>query len=282
MNHEQELNEAQRETVKPHERSTRPQRYEVAARCRTRLDRFLRSVLARRLRGTPLSVRDALAVALTSELDGPPTGKCIAALAGAGITVYKAGVAEAVENSAHHIEIDPRVLRAAYPASARLEPHTFIFRLALKDVALREAECIGEDVDFVHSEQGRTRYIGGICDRDELRMQVEVLRQPLGDLGITIDEGLDELCAGLQNPREEVRAHCNNIVLALDCCGLRFHSAKRSWRLPRAGLLVIEQPDALIRSYPALAFFEPIRFGGLAIVDRPARAGSEVRQGLLF
>ena len=248
------------------------------------LDRFLSSLLVRRLPETRLSIKEALALALTEHAEGLPARESTAALAEVGINLVNARMDDGMRCGVLQIEVDPRRLRSAYPKSPRLEPHTFVFRFALgAGVPAQAGNGVAAQVCLpAASSQPATRYIGGICDRDELRMQVEVLRQPLGDLGITIDTALDELCAGLQSPCAEARACCNSIVRALECCGLRFYAARRSWRLPRAGVLVIEQPDALVRSHPSLAFFEPGRFLGLAIVDRPGRAGNEVRQGLLF
>lgn len=282
MNDEQELHESLLDTVEPRARATRPQRYDVASRCRSRFGQFLRSLHSRRLPGTNLTVGSAIAVAVTSQPEDPLALKSVAALAAAGIAFVDAEP-RCVE-PARPIQVDPRLLRAAYPRSARLEPHTFVMTLPTGGVADSEADEQADSVDsdFIHPQQVGTRYAGGVCDRDELRIQVEVLRQPLGDLGITIDAALDELCTGLQGPSDQTRAQCNRIVRELECRGLRFHAVQKSWRLPRAGVLLLEQPEALVRAYPTLAFFEPDRFCGVAFVDRPARAGNEVRQGLLF
>lgn len=281
---EQELNETRPFPVAPLSRSTRPQRYAVAARCRHRFGRFLRSVLARRLPGTRYCVAEALDVVSVAEAGEPLALKCTAALAKVGITLGAVQGTNSEAGPELQVAIDPRALRAAYPASPRLEPHNFVFTFSFDTAISSEegSESGNGNSDLKPWGYGESRYGGGLCDRDELRMQVEVLRQPLGDLGISIDEGLDELCAGLQSPCAEAHARCNRIVRALESCGLSFHAGQRSWRLPRAGVLLIDQPDALVRSHPSLSFFEPYRFGALAIVDRTNRAGNEVRQGLLF
>lgn len=239
---------------------------------------------ASRMPGTRYGIADALEVASTGEPGAPSTLKCLAALANVGITVVASRKRSGEAGKDLQVEVDPRALRAAYPTSARLEPHTYVFTVSFEEAIAGEVEDDFEDErsDLMPTPFGDSRYGGGLCDRDELRMQVEVLRQPLVDLGISMDEGLDELCTGLQSPCESTRARCNRIVQAFESCGLRFHATQRSWRLPRAGVLLIHDPEALVRCHPSLSFFEPHRFGGLAVVDRPKRAGNEVRQGLLF
>lgn len=284
MLEEQKLNESTPFPVATRARSCRPPRDAVAGRCRTKFDQFRRSLLSRRLPGTRLTVESALATALASQPNDPLALKVIAALASAGITIVDAYQTDEMEPAVPHIQLDPRELRATYPRSARLEPHTFVMTLPIGSVSDCRVHEQDEDVDFdfmIHDQVG-TRYAGGVSDSDQLRIQVEVLRQTLVEVGITIDAALDALCAGLQSPGDETREQCNRLVRELEGCGLRFHAVQKSWRLPRAGVLLLEQPEALVRAYPPLAFFEPHRFGWLAFVDRPARAGGEVRQGLLF
>lgn len=128
----------------------------------------------------------------------------------------------------------------------------------------------------------QSRYGSGISDRDELRMQMEILRQHLAGFDLSVDEALDTLCASLRQPHTHGSELCDHIALALGDVGLRFQPVMKSWRLPRDGVLLIAEPNALVRAYPSLAFYEPERFMHVPVVDRPERAGKEVTQGLLF
>jgi hypothetical protein len=257
----------------------RRSRYELAYKCRDDYAQYQRGVMAQRLRGSRRRIGEAIDFALAILPNGlQGDGQCerlIAALASVGVTVQALGATACPARSDVRVSVDPALLRKSYPRLPRKEPHTFACSFALN-------ECEGEDALAPSEARSETRYHGGLSEQDELRMQVEILRQPLADLGVTIDKALDELCAGLQSPCEQTTAWCDAIAVALERYGLRFHAVRKSWRLPRAGVLLIERPEDLTRACPSLTFFEPQEFRHLLIVDRPERAGREVRQGLLF
>lgn len=229
-----------------------------------------------------MTVGKALAAASEPQA-GASSLRAMGALESSGITLLSDDRNSERGRSIPRIKVDPRTLRTAYPTSARLEPHTFLFTLdAVADPSRGGAEDADDFAADLLQPSQETRYCGGICEMDELRVQVEVLRRPLDSLGLSIDQGLDELCAGLQSPCARSRARCDSIVQELEIRGVRFFATPKSWRLPRAGVLLIEDPEALVRICPELEFFEPHRFSYLPIVDRPVRACNEVRQGLLF
>lgn len=228
--------------------------------------------MALRLRGSKHRIGEAIAVAVTSSTSGQEeqSQRLLASLASVGVTVDLLSATGDVR-----VRLEAAVLRKAYQSLPRKEPHTFTCGFALNEVEDDEATPLADALVG-------SRYPSGLSEQDELRMQVEILRQPVEDLGLTINEALDELCAGLQSPCEKTRTRCNAIVVALERYGLQFHAVRKVWRLPRAGVLLIERPGALMHACPTLAFFEPWQFRHLVIVDRPERAGGEVRQGLLF
>ncbi len=261
-------------TQEPRIKTSTPRRsrYALVRECKQDYASYRRDIMALRLRGSKLRIGEAVAVviAISPNRQGEQSKRLLALLASVGLTVDPLTATGDVR-----VRVEPAVLRKAYRSLPRKEPHTFTFGFALNEVEDDEATPLADALVG-------SRYPSGLSEQDELRMQVEILRQPLGDLGLTVSEALDELCAGLQSPCEQTRKRCNSIVVALERYGLQFHAVRKVWRLPRAGVLLIERPGDLTRACPALEFFEPWQFRHLVIVDRPERAGGEVRQGLLF
>jgi len=254
--------------------ASRLPRYAVAQKCRCDYAQYIWGVMEQRLSGSKRRIGEAIAVAVAISPSGQEEDeqgrRLLASLASVGVTIDALNAAGEVR-----VRIEPAALHKAYERLPRKEPHTFTCGFAVNGFE-------DHDVTPLADALAESRYPSGLSEQDELRMQVEILRQPLGDLGITVNEALDELCAGLQSPCEQTRTRCNAIVVALEQYGLQFHAVRKSWRLPRAGVLLIERPGDLMRACPALAFFEPWQSRHLVVVDRPERAGGEVRQGLLF
>ncbi|MDM0029831.1 hypothetical protein [Variovorax saccharolyticus] len=200
-------------------------------------------------------------------------------LGSVGLTVDVAGWGDEASSAQLRVRVEPGVLRQTYPSVSCKYLHPFALSLAI-DGAQHEAPQHDEG-DRRNGRAG-SRYGEGISDGDELRVQVEVLRIRLHEFGITVDEALDELIEGLTNFDQERVTRCSRLALAIEQLGLRFHAVRKSWRLPRLGVLLIVRPEELERAVPELAFLEAHQFRHVAIVDRPERAGNEVRQGLLF
>lgn len=266
--------------------ATRPSRHGVAQRCRGDLASHREDILAQFLPGLEQTIRHALMTVCGTQ--GQATQRmptCVelgGALAGVGLVVKSTADSVNGFSDEPRVQVEPALLRRAYPKLLPGPWHSFTLHLMGEPLSDR---AHGPEVDDFRSWRERypgSRYPSGVSEKDEIRMQTEVLRQKLPASNTSIDEALDELCAGPQQPSEEVAAHCNRLALALENTGLRFHAVRKSWRLPRSGVLLIDRPLVLERAYPSLAFFEPHHFRDVPIVDRPERAGNEVAQGLLF
>ena len=229
-----------------------------------------------RLPATRMLVQDALEswASEDEQLACPAPGH---ALANVGLTLDLTG--HPAGSSSRRIVVDPSMTRAAYPKlPGKLAPH-YCFRMPL------ERPRTAQHPSAIWLSHQDSRYTCGFSDADELRMQVEVLRQELHGFRVSVCEALDALCHGMERSlaaSDAADKGLNQMALALEDAGLSFHSVLKSWRLPRAGALLITNPAALVRTYPHLAFFEPERFKHVLIIDRPERAGREVNQGLLF
>lgn len=252
----------------------RPSRYALVDRFRVGRDVYVQSVLAQRLEGSTLNIGRALEAVRSG--CGPETEliDLRAELEHLGLRV-KPSSSEAESEGAGRVVFDPAMLRRAFNRLPnRLVPR-FVFHVSLGDAQL-------EPLDYLDRVRP-SRYSCGVSEQDEARMQIEVLRQELLGFDICVSDALDELCGGLARPLDgDTPERLNRIALALESVGLNFHAAMKSWRLPRLGVLLIEDPWALRRAYPELAFFEPEQFTRTLIVDRLERGGRELSQGLLF
>lgn len=265
----------------------RPDRYQIVGNCLTRLELDKRSILIQRLPGSGLRIGQALEM-LTRAEPASAAANCpasaLVALESAGITPdLKRSSASGVINCL----VDPAKLRGAFPKLPKRFAQHFEFRMPVQVVPRDQADIVfdEDDEEDFHSPQQSdkdTRYPCGLSECDELRMQTEVLRLQLKGLDMSIDQALDVLCAGMKAASEAEQARCNRAALALEEVGLRFHAVNKSWRQPRTGGLLIACPSALLVAYPEIDFFEPHQFSRLLIIDRPDRAGNEVKQGLLF
>lgn len=248
-------------------------RYEVGQKCSLAAERYFRSVLKRRLGGAGGSVEKAL---LGLKHGDPSEGEdVVAALAGVGIFVERISSDEGDRVSVLRMVFRPALLHTSFKRLPKRISPRFAFCLEAKPHGISPPRAHSGRIDF-------TRYSCGTSDADELRMQVEILRQDLVGLDLSIDAALDELCRNLALPHGQASERCDRLSLALGEVGLRFQPAMKSWRLPRPGVLMLKDPDRLVRAYPSLGFFEPERFVGTPIVDRPEFAGKDVNQGLLF
>ncbi|NCT84078.1 MAG: hypothetical protein GXC94_13080 [Comamonadaceae bacterium] len=253
-------------------------RYQVGQKCAQALAGYCNAVVRQRLHGTEGSVEMAL-LALRDQY-GPSRqhtdgAELVAALARVGIVVER--ITGDVEDRECPLRVvfQPALLHMSFRRLPQRASPRFAFRLDARPPKCRAALAGGRKAED-------SRYAGGISDADQLRMQVEILRQDLEGFNLSVDAALDELCQNATDPRVEALERCDQLSLALGEIGLRFQPALKSWRLPRAGVLVLSEPDKLVRAYPHLAFFEPDQFLEMPVVDRPARAGKVVNQGLLF
>lgn len=253
-------------------------RYEVGQKCCKALTGYCKAVLRQRLRETGgsvektlLTLRDEYAVS-QQHSEG---AALVAALARVGVVVERITGDEEDRECPLRLVFQPALLHTSFKRLPRLASPRFAFRLDARPPKSRAALAGGRRPED-------SRYAGGISDADELRMQVEILRQELVGLDLFIDAALDELCQSLVNPIESASERCDQLSLALGQVGLRFQPVMKSWRLPRAGVLILDEPDKLIQAYPELGFFEPDQFVQMPVVDRPERSGKEVNQGLLF
>lgn len=252
-------------------------RYEVGQKCGQAVARYCRAVLRQPLRGTGGSVEKAL----LSLRDGTSrqhidVAELAAALACVGVVVEGINREDDGDRGCPlRMVFHPAVLHTTFPRLPRSAAPRFAFRLEARRPTSSTAPAGGR-------KRGESRYAGGVSDADELRIQVEILRQDLHGFDLSIDAALDELCQHLTSPLSVASERCDQLALALGKVGLRFQPVMKSWRLPRAGVLVLDAPDKLVRAYPELGFFEPDRFMEMPVVDRPERAGKEVNQGLLF
>lgn len=252
-------------------------RYEVGQKCGQAVARYCGAVLRQPLRGTGGSVEKALlALRDGTSRQHIDDAELAAALAYVGVVVEGINRDDDGDRGCPmSMVFHPAVLHTAFPRLPRSAAPRFAFRLEARHPKGRAASAGGRK-----SEE--SRYAGGVSDADELRMQIEILRQDLHGFDLSIDATLDELCEHLTFPLAVASERCDQLALALGNVGLRFQPVMKSWRLPRAGVLVLDAPDKLVRAYPELGFFEPERFMQMPVVDRPQRAGKEVNQGLLF
>lgn len=253
-------------------------RYEVGQKCGQALAGYCKAVVRQPLRGTDGSVEKAL-LTLRDQY-GPSRqhtdgAELVAALTRVGVVVERITGDAEDRDCPLRMVFQPALLSMAFRRLPQRASPRFAFRLDARPPKSLAALAGGRKPED-------SRYAGGVSDADELRMQVEVLRQDLEGFDLSIDAALDELCQNAAAPRVEALERCDQLSLALGDAGLRFQPALKSWRLPRAGVLVLSEPDKLVRAYPHLAFFEPDQFLQMPVVDRPARAGMSVSQGLLF
>ncbi|MFG6417331.1 hypothetical protein ACG02S_25905 [Roseateles sp. DC23W] len=265
----------------------RPDRYQIVRNCLARLKLDQHSILIQRLPGTDLLVGQALEMLTRAEPASAAanySAAALAALESAGITPdLKCSTASGIINCL----VDPAKLRGACPKLPKRFAQHFEFSMSVHLVPHAQADSVfdeddEEDFRCSHQVGQDTRYPCGLSECDELRMQTEVLRLPLKGFDMSIDQALDELCAAMKAASEAEQTRCNRAALALEEVGLRFHAINKSWRQPRTGGLLIACPNALLAAHPDIEFFEPHQFPRLLIIDRPEKAGNEVRQGLLF
>jgi len=238
-------------------KTRRPCRFPVAVRCRDDWACFQRQVFAQRVRGTRRSISEAVKSLRTSQAPGaaaahgPAHENLVAILCSAGVSLA-ADSAAGPASAAMVIKIEPTMLRKAYPRMPHRDPHAFSFNMAWDDASVEEevAEMDFEDWEDLAYQCPESRHASGFSEQIELRMQVELLRQNLAGFELTVDDALDELCAGLQSPCEQAKRRCDGIVQAFEQCGLRFHSVRKAWRLPRTGIPLIERPQDLVHAYP--------------------------------
>lgn len=273
--------QAREPRVKVPNRTRRPDRYQAARKCREAFERFRRDVLMQPLPGLHITVATALSYVDAFQVGERPRQavELANALATVGLTVDAASCVDEASSPQLHVRVEPNVLRQAYPGLSCKYLHPFALSLTI-DGAQHEAPQ-HDECDRRNGREG-SRYAGGVSDEDELRLQIEILRIRLPEFGITVDEALDELIDGLTNVDQERIKRCSRLALAIEQLGLRFHPVRKSWRLPRLGVLLIVRPAELERTAPELAFLEAHQLGHVVVVDRPERAGREMRQGLLF
>ena len=92
---------------------------------------------------------------------------------------------------------------------------------------------------------------------EEERLRAAVLRLPIEDLGLTVEQCLDEMCERIDSPADADVVRYHLLRDAIAAIGLRYVVARPEFELARPGFLALSWPDRLVRRHPELAVFRP-------------------------
>lgn len=99
---------------------------------------------------------------------------------------------------------------------------------------------------------------------EEERLRVAVLRLVLIDVGITVLDAHEEMCARADSSVDGDVARFLLLKNELERIGIRWTSARPEHDLARNGYLALTWPDRLVRRYPELKPLHPEAHPGMA------------------
>lgn len=100
---------------------------------------------------------------------------------------------------------------------------------------------------------------------EEERLSAAILRLVLLDVGITVLDALEEMCARADSSVDGDVARFLILKNELERIGIRWTSARPEHDLARNGYLALTWPDRLVRRYPELKPFHPEAHPGMAL-----------------
>ncbi|MDM0068394.1 hypothetical protein [Variovorax sp. J31P207] len=230
-----------------------------------------REVLSQMLPGRNISVEIALrAICLSRPVDdfnqhGKEVADLVGALSNVGLNFVRKVPGLIMGQREARLYVQPRLLLRAYPHLAPSIPHPFKYSLVLDSEELQELECFHEGQSLVEDWPENNEFIshGWKGQAAAQIFEAALFAKLLPRAGISVESGIDKLCAGLSQESEMALKQCDSIHLEFEAIGARFHriapmGAPTQWRRgPRKGFLFVTNSDQLVRAYPDLAELLP-------------------------
>lgn len=100
---------------------------------------------------------------------------------------------------------------------------------------------------------------------EEQRLSAAILRLVLPEVGITVLDALEEMCARADSTVDGDVARFLILKSELEAIGVRWTSARPEHDLARSGYLALTWPDRLVRRYPELRALHPEAHPGITL-----------------
>jgi hypothetical protein len=102
-------------------------------------------------------------------------------------------------------------------------------------------------------------------EREENQLRVAILQLQVKEVGLSVSQTLQEICAKLDSELEVDYARLVVLRQQLQLIGLQFRSACPEMNLAMEGYLILSWPDRLQRQFPELKRFHPTAHPHMAL-----------------